>query len=182
MGKVSSEIRTVKRQLMLEEWEKQVIDCRSSGLTVQEWCRQNGVNDKTYYYRLRQVREKCLEARAEKTEKTSEQENIQSMNTLEYLRHKLACHLSLNIVRNVTLDAHYRWQDRNGTYTNTEGKVVKYASYGVLDARLAWHQPHFNIYVEGNNLLNKEYVDHGSVPQPGIWAIAGIKINGRHRW
>ena len=31
MGKVSREIRTVKRQLMLEEWEKQVIDCRSSG-------------------------------------------------------------------------------------------------------------------------------------------------------
>ena len=79
MGKVSREIRTVKRQLMLEEWEKQVIDCRSSGLTVQEWCRQNGVNDKTYYYRLRQVREKCLEARAEKAEKTSEQENIQAV-------------------------------------------------------------------------------------------------------
>ena len=79
MGKVSSEIRTVKRQLMLEEWEKQVIDCRSSGLTVQEWCRQNGVNDKTYYYHLRQVREKCLEARAEKAEKTSEQENIQAV-------------------------------------------------------------------------------------------------------
>ena len=48
MGKVSREIRTVKRQLMLEEWEKQVIDCRSSGLPVKEWCRQNGVNDKTY--------------------------------------------------------------------------------------------------------------------------------------
>ena len=75
MGKVSREIRTVKRQLMLEEWEKQVIDCRSSGLTVQEWCRQNGVNDKTYYY----LREKCLEARAEKAEKTSEQENIQAV-------------------------------------------------------------------------------------------------------
>ena len=79
MGKVSSEIRTVKRQFMHEEWEKQVIDCRSSGLTVQEWCRQNGVNDKTYYYRLRQVREKCLEARTEKVEKTSKQENIQTV-------------------------------------------------------------------------------------------------------
>ena len=79
MGKVSSEIRTVKRQFMLEEWKKQIIDCRSSGLPVKEWCRQNGVNDKTYYYRLRQVREKCLEARAEKAEKTSEQENIQAV-------------------------------------------------------------------------------------------------------
>ena len=61
---------------MLEEWEKQVVDCRSSGLPVKEWCRQNGVNDKTYYYRLRQVREKGLEAGAEKP---SEQENIQAV-------------------------------------------------------------------------------------------------------
>ena len=64
---------------MLEEWEKQVIDWRSSGLPVKEWCRQNGVNDKTYYYRLRQIREKCLEARAEKVETTSEKENIQAV-------------------------------------------------------------------------------------------------------
>ena len=79
MGKVSREIRTVKRQLMLEEWEKQVVNCRSSGLTVQEWCRQNGVKDKTYYYRLRQVREKSLESRTEKVEKISKQENIQTV-------------------------------------------------------------------------------------------------------
>ena len=79
MSKVSSEIRTVKRQLMLEEWEKQVIDCRSSGLTVKEWCRQNGMKDKTYYYRLRKVCEKCLEAREEKVGKTSEKENIQAV-------------------------------------------------------------------------------------------------------
>ena len=72
MGKVSREIRTVKRQLMLEEWEKQVIDCRSSGLTVQEWCRQNGVNDKTYYYHLRRVREEIL--------KQSRNENKQVQN------------------------------------------------------------------------------------------------------
>lgn len=48
MSKVSSEIRTVKRQIMLEKWKKQVVDCRSSGPLVKEWCRQNGVNDKTY--------------------------------------------------------------------------------------------------------------------------------------
>lgn len=106
----------------------------------------------------------------------NKEENIQSRYALEYLRHKLTCHLGLNIVRNVTLDAHYRWQDRTGTYTNTDGTVVNYASYGVLDARLTWQQPHYNIYVEGNNLLDKEYVDYGCVPQPGIWAIAGVNI------
>ena len=64
---------------MLEEWEKQIMDCHASGLTIQEWCRKNGVNSKTYYYRLRQVREKSLEARTEKVEKISKQENIQTV-------------------------------------------------------------------------------------------------------
>ena len=72
MGKGSSEIRTVKRQLMLEEWEKQVVDCRSSGLSVQEWCIQNGINLKTYYYHLRRVREEIL--------KQSRNENKQVKN------------------------------------------------------------------------------------------------------
>ena len=31
--------------------------CRRSGLTVQQWCNSNGINIKTYYYRLRKVRE-----------------------------------------------------------------------------------------------------------------------------
>ena len=40
------------------------------------------MNDKTYYYHLRQVREKCLEARGEKAEKTSVQENTQAVDSL----------------------------------------------------------------------------------------------------
>ena len=79
MEKTTSEIVTVKKKIRLQKWKQQIEEQKSSGLTVQEWCRQNGVNDKTYYYRLRQVREKCLEARAEKAEKTSEQENIQAV-------------------------------------------------------------------------------------------------------
>ena len=41
-----------------DEWEKQVNAQIKSGLTVKEWCRQNRVNEKTYYYHLRRVREK----------------------------------------------------------------------------------------------------------------------------
>lgn len=32
-----------------DEWEKQVNAQIESGLTVKEWCRQNRVNEKTYY-------------------------------------------------------------------------------------------------------------------------------------
>ncbi len=29
-------------------------------MTVQEWCAENGISPKTYYYRLRKVREQCI--------------------------------------------------------------------------------------------------------------------------
>ena len=36
----------------MKEWAAMVRECRSSGLTVKNWCMNNGVNIKTYYYRL----------------------------------------------------------------------------------------------------------------------------------
>ena len=51
-----------------------------------------------------------------------------------------------------------------------------YASYGVLDARLQWSEPRWNAYVEGNNLLDKEYRDYGNVAQPGVWVVAGVAV------
>ncbi len=33
----------------INEWEKQIRLCRSSGMTVTHWCETNGINPKTYY-------------------------------------------------------------------------------------------------------------------------------------
>lgn len=54
-------ITLVKQQIRLKEWATQVADCQSSGLTVEEWCRQHNMNVKTYYYRLRTVRKHALD-------------------------------------------------------------------------------------------------------------------------
>ena len=35
-------------------------ECQSSGMTVSAWCELHGINVKTYYYHLRQVRESLL--------------------------------------------------------------------------------------------------------------------------
>ena len=50
-------IAEVKKQVQLREWAEMVRACRSSGMSVRRWCMENGVNQKTYYYRLRKVRE-----------------------------------------------------------------------------------------------------------------------------
>ena len=57
---MSTEIQRVKNQVALETWVAEVEACQSSGLTVTEWCKLNGMNMKTYYYHLRRVREKLL--------------------------------------------------------------------------------------------------------------------------
>ena len=42
-------LQTVNRQRKLGEWAEQVSACRSSGLSVKTWCRENGVSEQTYY-------------------------------------------------------------------------------------------------------------------------------------
>lgn len=50
-------ISKIKTDLLMREWAEMVRTCRSNGLTVKEWCLNNGINIKTYYYRLKIVRD-----------------------------------------------------------------------------------------------------------------------------
>ena len=39
----------LKHRVKLQEWSARIQDCRSSGLSVRAWCKQEGVNATTYY-------------------------------------------------------------------------------------------------------------------------------------
>ena len=39
----------LKHQARLQEWAAAIQDCRSSGLTVRQWCKQRGITPTTYY-------------------------------------------------------------------------------------------------------------------------------------
>lgn len=54
-------ITLVKKQVIEAEWADKISQCRESGLTVSEWCRQNSINPKTYYYHLRKIRKEICE-------------------------------------------------------------------------------------------------------------------------
>lgn len=56
-----NEIALVKKQVIETEWAERVRRCRESGLTVSEWCRENSINPKTYYYHLQKLRKKICE-------------------------------------------------------------------------------------------------------------------------
>ena len=52
-----NEIAKVKKEVKLAQWAEMVKSRNESGLTVTDWCKQNGINIKTYYYRLKRIRQ-----------------------------------------------------------------------------------------------------------------------------
>ena len=98
--------------------------------------------------------------------------NLQSKYALEYLRHKFVAQANFRIWKLLEMNVSYRWQDRMGNYQKGNS-MMPYEPYSLVDARFTWNAPQYKIYVEGNNLLNKTYYDHGNIPQPGIWVRAG---------
>ena len=50
-------------QYRLQQWTEQIQACRNrpAGMSVEEWCGEQGITKATYYYRLRRVREACLD-------------------------------------------------------------------------------------------------------------------------
>lgn len=61
-SKTTAAIVAVKQEMRLQEWAAQIEAQQASGMTVQQWCAENGINVKTYYHRLRRVREQCVES------------------------------------------------------------------------------------------------------------------------
>lgn len=52
-----NEIAKVKKEVKLAQWVEMVKSRNESGLTVTDWCKQNSINLKTYYYRLKRLRQ-----------------------------------------------------------------------------------------------------------------------------
>ena len=50
-------------QYRLKEWAEQIRECqnRPAGMSVVNWCASHGITKANYYYRLRRVRQACLE-------------------------------------------------------------------------------------------------------------------------
>jgi len=99
-----------------------------------------------------------------------------SQYALDYLRHKFVARLSHKITRKLDAEWSYRLQERRGTYSDITDKLCKYSTVNLLDTKLTWTEPHYTLYAEGTNLLDKTYYDLGNIPQPGFMFRAGIQI------
>lgn len=50
-----------KHESYLQLWRGRVMECRNSGKSVAVWCKENGINIKTYYYWQKQVWDKATD-------------------------------------------------------------------------------------------------------------------------
>lgn len=60
---MATQTSLVAQQVRLKQWAEQIRECqnRPEGMDVKTWCTQNNITKASYYYRLRRVREACLE-------------------------------------------------------------------------------------------------------------------------
>ena len=61
---MGSQTSLVAKQCRLQSWAMQIKDCqnRPEDMTVDEWCLQNNITKANYYYRLKCVRQACLDS------------------------------------------------------------------------------------------------------------------------
>ena len=50
MNSITKEIVVIKTEMWERNWEEMSLACLQSGLSVKEWCKQNGINASTYYF------------------------------------------------------------------------------------------------------------------------------------
>lgn len=97
-------VLTIRKQYRMQEWAKIIQQCHASGLSNREFCRQNGISEKTYYYRLRQLRELAV---AEKSSQIPQliQLDIPAQEKAEDLIHIQYRNADLTLPETVDFDA-----------------------------------------------------------------------------
>ena len=61
-GAIMDKVTQVKQHLRSEHWKKLVSECQSSGMSVRAWCKQNSINEQTYYRNLKKLRQEICES------------------------------------------------------------------------------------------------------------------------
>lgn len=100
-----------------------------------------------------------------------------SKYALDYLRNKVVVSINHNIISKLSAQWKFSYNDRAGNYTDfATQKVLNYTPFVMADVRLLWNDKYFDIFADGNNLLNSNYADFGGLTQPGFNFNAGVRF------
>jgi vitamin B12 transporter len=96
------------------------------------------------------------------------------------LRHKLTGMIQQQILNDLVLTWNIAYQVREGNYltydfTENAYQIHEYEPYWLFNIRLSYSWRGFTAYFEATNLFNSNYIDIGSIYQPGRWITGGLK-------
>lgn len=107
--------------------------------------------------------------------------------TYNYVKYNGQANASVRILRNLSLDVDFSLQQRAGDLVETIGAdTTTYKWASLLSARLLWkpQNERYQVYVQGQNLLNQKFYTTSYVQAPQMSILAGVKYNlyvGRSR-
>lgn len=98
-----------------------------------------------------------------------------SLYALDFLKHDAGLMMTNRLAKHLTASWTVKVQKRNGGYFDYQSdQVLPYETVVMLNAKLMYNLGKSQLFIQGDNLLNKRYHDIGSVLLPGIWAMGGI--------
>ncbi len=68
---MDNSVKRVTSQIRKKTWIKNISDRNASGLSIKNWCFQNGINETSYYYWLKKIRCEIIE-----TSQAGEENNL----------------------------------------------------------------------------------------------------------
>ncbi len=106
-----------------------------------------------------------------------------SKYALDYLKNKIVLAVDHSLWGKLSALWKLGYFDRSGNYdaqtisiAGSPAIFTNYTPYTNIDCRLLWTDKHFDIFADGNNLLNATYADYGGLVQPGVNFNVGIRM------
>lgn len=96
------------------------------------------------------------------------------------IKHKFTAQIQQNISKQLVLSWNIMYKQRIGNYIgydfdNDAYTLTSYPDVFLVDARLSYSIKSFTLYGEISNILDNEYIETGSISQPGRWIKGGLK-------
>ena len=106
-------------------------------------------------------------------------DGFQSAYVLDNLKTNFSISANQLVNDKLRIDWRATYQDREGGYTDfNTGLEVEYLPFWIASTRVSYNAfKNSTLFLEINNLFDKEFVDFGNVPQQGRWMRVGAKIN-----
>ena len=98
-----------------------------------------------------------------------------SKYALDYLRHKVSLRIDHKIWKGFGASWCFRFQQREGSYSDREGNICQYQPVFLMDGKVYWANNQVRVALECQNMTNQKYYDYGGILQPQHWVQTKVE-------